>query len=213
MRLRGWLLVLVIVVASLAAVLSVRPSGASFTRASDSTVAVTTAAANGWLHLYSQSTDPDGLTGYYVRNASSPVAPAATGVDTTLAANLGGQGTNGTQTRNRVLTIKTPTAFPDGSITQVTVTATTLADVVTGFQPIDSVGFATIGGGARTASVTLGKNVKYQMNVHLNMNGCSSGKQYIPTVVITVTYAGYAGTYYQYNVPVKIYAGSGTGPN
>ena len=213
MRLRGWLLVLIVVTASLAAVLSVGSSSASFTRASDSTVAVTTGAANGWLHLYSQSTDPDGLTAYYVRNASSPAAPAATGVDTTLAANLGGQGTSGAQTRNRILTIKTPTAFPDGSITQVTVTATTLADVATGFQPIDSVGFATIGGGSRTTPVTLGKNGKYQMNVHLQMNGCTSGKQYIPTVVITVTYTGFTTTYYQYNVPVKIYAGTGTGPN
>jgi hypothetical protein len=213
MRVRVWLSLLFVLVASLAAVLTVRASGASFTRVSDSTVGVTVAAANGWLHLYSQSTDPDSLTAYYVRSGSSPAAPAATGVDTTLAANVGGQGTTGTTTLNRVATIKTPATFPDGSVTQVTVTATVIADAATGFQPFDSYGFATIGGGSRTASVTLGKGVKYQLNLHTRMNGSTAGKQYIPTVVITITYTGFTTAYYQYKVPVKVYAGTGAGPN
>jgi type II secretory pathway pseudopilin PulG len=212
MRLRG-LLVVLVVVASLAAVLSVRATGASFTRASDSTVGVTTATVGGWLNLYSESTDPDGLGSYYDRNGSSPATPAATGRDTTLAVNLGGQGTSGSATLNRVLTIHTPATFPVGTLTQVTVTATRVADPATSFQPIDSAGFATIGSGSRTASVPLGKNVKYQLNVHLQMNGSTSGKQYIPTVVITITYTGFTTAYYQYTVPMKIYAGSGAGPN
>jgi hypothetical protein len=112
-----------------------------------------------------------------------------------------------------VLTIKTPTTFPVGAITQVTVTATLLADPATGFQPIDSVGFAIAGNSARTTPVTLGKNVKYQLNLHLQMTGSQNGTQYAPKVLITVTYSGFTTTYYQYKVPVKIYAGSGAGPN
>jgi len=206
-------LALLVVPAALGAVLTVHASGASFTRASDSTISVTTAAASGWLHLYSQSTDPDGTTGYYSRKGSSPATPAATGVDTTMAVNLGGQGTTGTQTINRVLTIKTPAAFPDGTVTQVTVTASLLADPATGFQPINQAGFDTVGGSARTTPVTLATTTKRQLNLYLRMTGSQSGTQYVPSVVITVTYSGFTTTYYQYTVPVKIYAGSGAGPN
>jgi hypothetical protein len=211
MRLRTWFLVLLVVPAALAVLLSVHASGASFTRASDSTISVTTATTNGWLHLYSESTDPDGLTGYYIRNASSPAAPAATGVDRTLAVNLGGQ--IGKQTRFRVLTIKTPSTFPDGTVTQVTVTASLQADPATGFQPMDKAGFDTIGQTSQTSVVTLAADTKYQLNVHLQMSGSQSGTQYVPRVLITVTYTGFTTTYYQYSVPVKIYAGNGAGPN
>jgi hypothetical protein len=213
MRLRTWFLVLLVVPAALAVLLSVHASGASFTRASDSTISVTTATTNGWLHLYSESTDPDGLTNYYHRNGSSPATPAATGVDTTLAVNLGGQGSSGTATINRMLTIKTPSAFPVGTVTQVTVTATRQADPATGFQPITQAGFDTVGGTARTSPVTLGVTTKRQMNVRLSMDGSHWGTQYVPSVLITVTYSGFTTTYYQYSVPVKIYAGNGAGPD
>ena len=45
---------------------------------------------DNYLRLYSQSTDPAGLTGYAVKRLSTPAVPAATGADATLAVSLGG---------------------------------------------------------------------------------------------------------------------------
>jgi hypothetical protein len=166
---------------------------------------------HSWLHAYSQSTDPDGLTGYAVRRNSSPSVSAATGSDESVAVHLGGY--TGTTTVNRVITIKTPATFPDTTVTSVTVTASLLADSTTGKQPISAIGFAASGSTGRTNPVTLGRGVKDQLNLRVSVTGLTSNTLYVPTVKITVTFTGFTTAYYVYSIPVKVYYGSGAGPN
>jgi hypothetical protein len=206
------MLVVLAALAALAAAVAVqRSSGAVFSRTSDSSVQTTTDHVHSWLHVYSQSTDPDGLTGYAVRRNSSPSVPAATGTDESVAVHLGGY--TGTTTVNRVITIKTPTAFPDGTITSVTVTASLMADGSTGKQPISAIGFAASGSAGRTNPVTLGRGVKDQMNLIVSVAGLTYNTLYVPTVKITVTFTGFTTAYYVYSIPVKVYYGTGPGPN
>jgi hypothetical protein len=196
-RLVMGLAALVIVAASF----SPATSGASFTNASTSTITAGTAGAQTLLHLYSQSSDPDGQTGYYVQPGTSTLA--ATGTDATLAVNLGKQG-NVATTCNRVFSIKAASSFPAG-ITSITVTASLVADSTTGLQPITAIGFYTWGGTGRTNPVTLTAGLKRQCNLVVNA-AKPSNTVYRPTVLITVTYTGFTGTYFRYSVPFTVTA-------
>jgi hypothetical protein len=162
-------------------------------------VSVSTAAITNWLHQYSQSTDPDGLTAYYVQRGGT--SPAATGSDFTLAVNLGTFTKNTTATCSRVITIATPSTFPTG--TSATVTASLVADSATGSQPITAVGFANVGSTSRTNPISLGTGQKRQLNLTLRMPNVSK-KTYYPHVLITVTYSGYTGAYYRFDIPVTV---------
>ena len=207
-------LIAVAVLAALAAAASVaaqRSTGAVFSRTSDSSVQATADHVHSWLHAYSQSTDPDGLGAYAVRRNSSPSVPAATGTDEAIAVHLGGY--TAQTTVSRVITIKTPAAFPDAAVTSVTVTASLVADVTTGKQPINSVGFAAVGGTGRTSPVTLAKGAKDQLNLRVSVTGLTLNTLYVPTVKITVTFTGFTTAYYVYSIPVKVYYGTGAGPN
>jgi hypothetical protein len=196
----------IVVVATLAIVAAVvivawlvPGSGASFVSSTSSSASVSTAAITDWLHQFSQSTDPNGLTGYYVQRGGT--SPAATGSDFTLAANLGTFTKNTTATCSRVLTIATPSAFPAGS--SATVTASLVADSSTGSQPITGVGFASIGSTSRTNPISLGVGQKRQLNLTLRMPNVGR-KTYYPHILITVTYSGYTGGYYQFDIPVTV---------
>jgi hypothetical protein len=184
---------------TVAVLLRVGWSGAVFSSASNSTVSVSVAGATSLLHLYSQSTDPDGLTSYYVRRGGT--TPAATGTDKTLSVNLGTFGTTNT-TCNRVFTIKAPSSFPSG-VTSITVTATLSADPTTGVQPINSIGFATVNNSGRNNPVTLAAGQKMQCNLRVQVPR-PSGTVYRPTLTITMTYTGYTGSFFQYSVPFAI---------
>jgi hypothetical protein len=179
----------------------VTTSGATFTSASSSTASASTAGVTSLLHLYSQSSDPDGLGSYYVQPGTSTLA--ATGTDATLTVNLGKQSTSNTS-ENRVFTIKAASSFPTG-ITLITVTASLMADPGTGLQPINSYGFANVGNTGRTASVTLSAGQKMQCNVRTSV-AKPSGTVYHPTMVIKVTYSGYSGSFFQYSVPFAVTA-------
>ena len=192
-----------ILVLAVAAVLAggalVQFSGASFNSESTSTINVTTDRIQNWLRLYSQSTDPDGLTGYCAQAPGT--SPAATGMDGTLAVNLGTVRRNPATTYNRVFTIKTPTAFPTGD--SATVTISLVADPGTGTQPIVTVGFAPVGTNGTFANpISLGVGEKRQLN--LEVNPSTGGTTYYPTILITVTYTGLTTTYYRYAVPVTV---------
>jgi opacity protein-like surface antigen len=208
-------LIAVVVLAALTAAASAvavqRSSGAVFSRTSDSSVQSTADHIHSWLHAYSQSTDPDGLGAYAVRRNSSPSVPTATGTDESIGVHLGGY--TGTTTVNRVITIKTPTTFPDTAVTGVTVTASLVADATTGKQPINAIGFAAIGSTGRTNPVTLARGVKDQMNLRIRVTGLTLNTLYRPTVKITVTFIGFTTSYYVYSIPVKVYYGNGAGPD
>jgi hypothetical protein len=175
-------------------------SGASFVSTSESTISVVTAASvANWLHLYSQSTDPDGLTGYYLQPGTT--APAAAGKDTGLTVDLGTYSRRSSSTCYRVFTVATPSTLPAGS--SATVTVSLSADPATGQQPISAVGFAQIGATTITNPITMNAGQKRQLNLRLTMPS-QKGRAYYPSILITVTYTGYTGTYYQYSVPVKV---------
>lgn len=192
-------LMVVLATALLGGLLLVHFSGASFTSTSSASVAATTDRVSNWLHLYSQSTDPDGLTGYCVQ--APLTTPAATGVDATLAVNLGTRSRSTFTTCSRVLTIKTPASYPTG--TSAKITTSLVADPTTGTQPLSSVGFAAVGTGSTfTNPVSLGVGQKRQMN--LKVKPAAAGVTYYPTILITVTYTGLTVAYYQYSVPVTV---------
>jgi hypothetical protein len=186
-------------------------SGANFnaTRANP-TNGFSAAAMESYLRLYGQGSDPDGLTGYAVRNASAPAVPAATGVDRTLTAHLGGYDNVTNVDVYRVFTIKTPATLP---VASVTVTITLQPDAGSGAQPINQLYFSTVGSTANAgAAVTLTAGQKRQVNLRVRTKSLSAGVLYAPAVRVTATFPGYAGTFFSYDVTIKVYDGPGAGP-
>jgi hypothetical protein len=168
-----------------------------------------------YLHAYSQETDPDGLLGYQVRAGSVPTTPAAVRLDDTMSINLGGVTSTTATWMNRVLTVKTPATFPAG-VSQVTVIAYAMADPANpGRQPLTQVAITAVGtNGTGPNSVTMGPGQKRQINVSVRMNAAwPAGVQIRPALVVGVKNASLAYPYYGYTVPVKVYYGSGPGPD
>jgi hypothetical protein len=195
----------VLAVASTVSLLSM--STAMFTATSDSTVTTTADGAQNWLHLYSQSTDPDGLTGYFV--AVGTTDPAATGMDAGLAIDLGTlpRPPGKPVTCLRVFTVKTPATFPVPGVNSITITVTWQPDPVTGTPTLQGYGFAPIGGTAMTNPVSLSAAQKQQFNLSIKMAGVKKGEIVHPSLLVTVTYTGMTTAYYQYTVPVTVTGG------
>jgi hypothetical protein len=99
-----------------------------------------------------------------------------------------------------VFTIKAPAAFPSG-VTSVTVTAGLVADSSTGSQPITAFGFGNVGSSSRSTSVTLAAGQKMQANLTVRP---SVKRTYYPSVLITVTYSGYTGSVFRYQVTLEV---------
>jgi hypothetical protein len=212
---------IVVLAISLGAVLF---SGAAFTDSSVSTVNGSGDSLTRYLGLYSQSTDPNGNTGYATRRGSAPLVMAATGQDsdvaTNLAVNLGGHGrTNGRNVQRVVTLLVEPAPLPRG-LGSINIAVTLVPDSTQpgGLQPLTNAVIANMnhGGGAATRT-NVAPNTQLEFNctvVTRRQNGFATNTQYIPHVLITVTYTGFTGsTYYQYDVPVKVYTGTGGGPN
>ena len=178
----------------------VATSGASFAGASSSTASASTAGVSDLLHLYSQTSDPDGLTGYYTRAGITPATLSASGVDETLTVDLGKEPTGNT-TEARVFTIKAAYPLPTG-ITSITVA---ISDTDDPSNVVNSMGFADVGKTGRTASVTLAAGQKMQCNLRTKVPN-PRGTVYTLTLVIKVTYSGYTGTMFTYNVPLTVTA-------
>ncbi len=165
-----------------------------------------------YLRLYSQSTDPAGLTGYTVKKNSSPSVPAATGANATLAVALGGwKNENGTNL-TRVFTLQALSPLPAGA-SPLTVTASLAADPVSGRQPLSQITFSDTNGANPTATATLTVGVKKQLNLRVVTKGFPGNNNMVnPTITLTVTYPGYSGTFLSYVVPVSVWDGNGAGP-
>ncbi len=195
---------LLVAILGIIAVATVLPtSGASFTSSSASNVRVGTDSMGSWLHLYSQSTDPAGLTGYWLRAAST--SPAAVGMDATLSVDLGRYASGGSQVQcSRVFSVQAASSFPTG--TSITVTATRVPDSTTGIQPITAVGLRKVGqNNTSPSSATLVVGEKLQANLRITLPLAQG--VYRPKVLITVTYTGMTAAYYQYTVPVQLTVG------
>jgi len=191
---------------------SVAASRASYTTGTQSDITASADSATRWLHLFSQATDPDGLTVYATQRVQTGVGPlCATGADRTLSLVMGGARTNGTTyTFNRVFTVKTVTAFPVTSVTQVTVTATYIPDPSTGLQPIRDCRFSTTTTTGGSNPVSIGVNTKLQANIRMRMTGTGwvVGRTYYPTLRLTVSYTGGPAGYYVYDIPLSVTATS-----
>ena len=168
-----------------------------------------------YLRLYSQSTDPAGLTGYAVKRLSTPAVPAATGADGTLAVSLGGLKNQAAMTFTRVLTVQARSPLPPG-VASLTITPSLAVDPVTGKQPITAVSISNLdgSGAAPTASLTAGAKRQLNVTVRTQPNSLFPGNNVLhtPTVTLRVTYPGYNGTFLSYLIPVRVWDGNGAGP-
>ncbi len=165
-----------------------------------------------YLRLYSQSTDPAGLTGYAIKKNSSPSVPAATGSNLTLAVALGAwkneKGTN----LARVLTLQALNPLPAGR-SPLTVTASLAADPTSGRQPLSQITFSDTNGANAAATATLTGGVKKQLNLRVVTQGFPGNNVMVrPTLTLTVRYPGYTGSFLNYTVPVAVWDGNGAGP-
>jgi hypothetical protein len=168
-----------------------------------------------YLALYSQPTDPAGLTGYAIKRNSDPGEPAATGANLSLAVALGGFKNQSTTTITRVLTLQALSTLPAGA-TPLTVTVSLAADPVTGRQPLTGATFSALDGSGAGPTATLTAGAKRQLNltVRTQPNNVFPGNNLLhtPTVTLQVTYPGYSGSFLSYTVPVGVWDGNGDGP-
>jgi hypothetical protein len=187
-------------------------SDASFTATSKFNADLGADSPDRYLKLYSQATDPAGLTGYATRTGSSPTARAATGSNENLSVHLGGTN-NTTASYTRVLTMETPSTLPDG-LSTVTVTATLAKDTIFNLTPINTPTIRTLGNSGSSNVATLAAGQKRQLNLNVSTAGLpGSSRLYTPSVVLTITYSGYTDGFLNYTVPVKVWDGSGAGSN
>lgn len=168
-----------------------------------------------YFHVYSQSTDPGGVTGYATRRGSSPAVLAGTGVDDTAAAHMGGWRNQTATYVDRVLTIKAPAAFPAG-VTQLTLHGLRGVDPATGEQPITAGRFQRMDdtGGGATITLSPGEQVELDLEVTMrppDFPTTGTGLTYTPTVTVWATWTGYTDDFYAYIVPVKVFNGTGAG--
>jgi hypothetical protein len=168
-----------------------------------------------YLGLISQSHDPAGLKGYGTKRLSSPVVPAASGVDASLQAALGGYKNQGATTVTRVLTLQALNPLPAG-VTSLTVTPTLAADPVTGKQPLTAVSISALDGSGAGPTATLTAGAKRQLNVTVrtqpNSQVPGNTVLHTPTVTLLITYPGYSGSFLNFTVPVSVWDGNGDGP-
>jgi len=170
---------------------------------------------NNYLRLYSQETDPAGLTGYATKRLSNPLVPAATGADLALAVALGGFKNQNTTSITRVFTLQALNPLPPGA-SPLTVTAVLAADPVTERQPLTGASFSALDGSGAGPTATLTAGAKRQLNltVRTQPNNVFPGNNVLhtPTVILQVTYPGYTGTFLSFVVPISVWDGNGAGP-
>jgi hypothetical protein len=185
-------------------------SGADFTAATTNPGGTVTADnPTRYAHGYSQSTDPTGLTGYAVRAAG---VPAATGSDSTLAANVGSYNNVSNTTITRVVVVAVPASLPAG-VTSITVKTSLSADPTTGKQPIVSAVFAAANGvgSCSGTAVTLTAGQRCQVDIVVNTrvpDGFVNNSVYVPTLYLIVNLPGYTGnSFLDFPVPVTVSTG------
>ena len=170
---------------------------------------------DNYVRLYSQSTDPAGLTGYATKRGAMPAVPAATGADATLTAGLGGFKNQGATVITRVLTLQAVSPLPAG-VTSLTVTPTLAPDPTTGKQPLTAATVSALDGSGAAPTATLAAGAKRQLNltVRTQPNSQFPGNNLLhtPTVTLLVTYPGYSGSFLNFTVPVSVWDGNGAGP-
>jgi hypothetical protein len=185
-------------------------SDASFTARTNNTATVSVDSPLNYLRIYSQGTDPDGLTGYAKRQGTSST-PAATGSNASLTAHLGGYNNTSSGSASRVLTIEAPDNLPSG-VAGIVVYARFGTDATTGSSPIRSPVFRTPGSSQSTSGYTvLTAGSKRQLDLSINTSSLSGNKTYTQKLTLQIQYWGYSGDFLTYELPIKVYDGSGAG--
>jgi hypothetical protein len=168
--------------------------------------------ASNYLRLYSQSTDPSGLTGYALKRGAVPTRPAATGADHTLAVELGGFRIIDLLAFTRVFTLQARSPLPAGA-SPLTVTASLAADPITGRQPLSQITFANLNGTSSSPTATLTAGAKKQLSLRVSTRGFPVTNSLLrPTLTLTVTYPGFTKAFLSYPIPVSVWNGNGAGP-
>jgi len=204
-----WLLAVIAAVLAALAMPAVRSGATLNSTSANPGNTVTADHPLNYLRTWSQSTDPFGTTGYAIRRNSSPATPAATGAATTLYVDLGGNRNVNNLAHNRVLTVDAVSPLPAGS-SPITVAVTLQPDPASGLQPIVSSSLTTLAGVPAPNLLLAGD--RRQLNLVVKTTGMPQNTLYVPTVTITVTFAGYSGGFLSYVVPVEIWNGNGVGP-
>jgi hypothetical protein len=209
---------LLVVVAALLAVLSIPASDASYVSRTSNPVSVTAASATSYFHVYSKATLPAPDPGcwlfqYAPRRGSNPEVLAGSGSDLTAAAHLGGwRGQEGLA--RCVLIIRVPDSFPSG-VSQITLHGSVAADAATGRRPVTGVSFrrANTLTNSETISLTPGQQASLELNVDLSPGYSPANRLYTQVVRVWATWSGNSDEYFAYDIPVKVYDGTGAGPS
>jgi hypothetical protein len=200
-----WIAALAIIALSLAVGVT-RMSRASFSDSSQSTVNGAADTIGNYLHLYSQSTDPVPPAVTY-ETQQGTATPAATGMDGTLAVNLGHVGKKSKMTVAPVFTFVPVSPLPR-TLGSVTVTLALVADP-SGWQPLQGAVITNLNGSGalNPRTITPGQKLAFQVQVKITPP-FPDDVWLTPHLRVTVTYAGFATTYYQYDVPITMYTGA-----
>lgn len=212
---RVWIpaLFALLALAAALAVVAIRTqaSGASFSTASDSAVTASADSESSWVRVYSRATDPDAgdLAGYANQYNVTPATPCATGQDDAVGITMGRfpTWTSATYQFTRVITLKTPPAFVDPAISQITVTTSLVADSGSGRQPLANALLTPVGGAGGSTSVNLAPNRKVQLNLQVTTTWwwvLLYGTTYRPHVRLIVSFPGAPAGYYVYDYPVLV---------
>ena len=107
----------------------------------------------------------------------------------------------------RVVTLKTPPAFVDPAVTQITVTTGLVADSDSGRQPLTNALLAPVGSSGGATTVTLARNQKVQLNLQVTTTWwwvLFYGSSYQPHLRLTLSVPGSPAGYYVYDYPVLV---------
>jgi hypothetical protein len=188
-----------------------RASGASFSTASDSAVTASADSESSWVHVYSRATDPDAgdRPGYAAQYNVTPATPCATGQDDGIAITMGRfpAWTSATYQFTRVVTLKTPPAFVDPAVTQITVTTSLVADSGNGRLPLANALLAPVGSSGGATTVTLARNQKVQLNLQVTTTWwwvLFYGSTYQSHLRLTLSVPGSPAGYFVYDYPVLV---------
>jgi|tagenome__1003787_1003787.scaffolds.fasta_scaffold20975821_5 hypothetical protein len=175
-------------------------SGAFFQDTDTTPQTVTADHPNHWLHLYSQSSDPQSRTGYAPKADSTD--PAAIGTSAALTVDAGHRSVAGPWPAfDRAFVLSMPATLPNGA-TSVQVTATLANPDTHPTQPLQNLTLSALDGSATPNPETLHPGDERQVNFHVDTTGLGVAALYHAFIVIRLDFSD--GSFLHYRVPVDV---------
>jgi hypothetical protein len=209
---------LLVVAAALIAVLSLPASDASYVAGTSNPATVTAASATTYFHVYSKAALPAPDPGcwffqYAPRRGSHPEELAGSGSDRTAAIHLGGWRGQDAIARC-ALVIRAPDVFPAG-VSQITLRGEVGPDSATGRSPVQDVSFRRANSLINAPTLTLapGQQASLELDVDLSPGYSPANRLYTQNVRVWATWSGNNDDSLGFDIPVKVYDGTGAGPN